>query len=174
MTIIIHVAHCTSHSILPKQTILSSIPKKRSILFLPFSPFPSPIFSIHVLISLYRFIIYIYIHVARDERSGAFSLFPSFYYSHSVAIFRPCYSKSCAELKGSSRSSYAVLAFLCPRNNSPSFSLPRWNLSNGILRVLCSPLLPLLLTVRVKLRVQLENLFHVSLSRVKRLEVDQV
>lgn len=173
MTIIIHVAHCTSHSILPKQTILSSIPKKRSILFLPFSPFPSPIFfypRFNLALSFYN----MYIHVARDERSGAFSLFPSFYYSRSVAIFRPCYSKSCAELKGSSRSSYAVLAFLCPRNNSPSFSLPRWNLSNGILRALCSPLLPLLLTVRVKLRVQLENLFHVSLSRVKRLEVDQV
>lgn len=33
----------------------------------------------------------------------------SFYYSPFVAIFRPCYSKSCAELKGSSRSSYALV-----------------------------------------------------------------
>lgn len=46
---------------------------------------------------------------ARTE-NGAFSLFTSsrFYYSRSVAIFRPCYSKSCAELKESSRS-YAVV-----------------------------------------------------------------
>lgn len=108
------------------------------------------------------------------EHSGAFSLFPSrFYHSRSVAIFRPCYSKSCAELKGSSRSSYAVVA--------PCFfvleiiHLPFPSPLKLVQRLPVCPLFPSpLISSCIKLRNihSFENLFHVSLSfsfsRVKR------
>lgn len=58
------------------------------------------------------------------ERSSPFRLaLPTLFTRLPFAdIVRSCYSKSCAELKGSSRSSYAVrLCALCPRSDSSFF-----------------------------------------------------
>lgn len=179
-TIIIHVAHwnCTSirFSLLPKRTILSS-PEETIELFS--SPFLSSIFYPHfnLTLSFYNMYIYIYTYTllamkgaARTE-NGAFSLFTSsrFYYSRSVAIFRPCYSKSCAELKGSSRSSYAVVG--------PCFfvlEIIHLPFPSPLKLVQRHPVCPLSLLVAVCIKLRCATHLSLSLSRVKRLEVNQV